>query len=375
MNKKSTLVLAALLAAFMLMSCSSHNPGKIDFFCDVELGTSSSELVSQLEQAGCEVFDHIEDGYVSVMEKSYGLNWMVDFYFAGDALDEINMGVICKDMRSKAEGNVSKIDQIIRKLGKQGKLTLLYGDADVVYESEDAWGLETRVHAYSTPDKLITVSRTLQNGQVSVLISDDYEPVAPSEIVSWDMGTIEKYEDVIGDISFSYEKIRFSDADYKFLEDEINDAVEMTVNRDKTFAADNLSDYSGLASEMFLNVASAEGYVSILNTYWWWVGAYPSYTFTGYALDVAGKKQVGLSDITGLSGKEIYDELLCQLDVMSSLYDVPVYEDDIPAGDEAFLKQLENQPFWFSEDGRLRLAFGKGAFFGKPEYEFYLNIK
>ena len=172
MKKYVFSVLITLFAVFTLMTCRSHNPGKIDFFCDIELGTLSSELVSQLEQAGCEVFDHIEDGYISVIEKSYGLNWMVDFYFEDNVLDEISMGVVCKDMRNKAEGNVTKIDQIIRELGKQGKIKLLYGDTDVVYESEDAWGLETRVHTYSTPDKLITVSRTLQNGQVWVLISD-----------------------------------------------------------------------------------------------------------------------------------------------------------------------------------------------------------
>lgn len=192
--------------------------------------------------------------------------------------------------------------------------------------------------------------------------------------------TVKKHKDKVCDSFFEYETVSFADKKYKVLENAINGYVEKMVQEDKSFLRKNEADFPHLknciAVESWGSVNAHGRYLTVHIIYWYYFGASPWYLAKSFAFDTDKNMLVNLAQITGLSGEQIFDEILRQLYENNELdrRDYSRLEDCLDER-ERYERQLENQAFDFTDDGRIRLSFDKADFFGKPDFEFYLDVK
>ncbi len=192
--------------------------------------------------------------------------------------------------------------------------------------------------------------------------------------------TVKKHKDKVCDSFFEYETVSFADKKYKVLENAINGYVEKMVQKDKRFLRENESDVPHLknciAVESWGSVNAHGRYLTVHIIYWYYFGTSPWYLAKSFTFDTDKNMLVNLAQITGLSGEQIFDEILRQLYENNELNrrDYSRLEDCLNER-ERYERQLENHAFDFTDDGRIRLSFDKEDFFGKPDFEFYLDVK
>ena len=193
--------------------------------------------------------------------------------------------------------------------------------------------------------------------------------------------TTEKHKDKVCDSFFEYETVTFTDKKYKVLENAINGYVEKMVLEDKAFLQENEADFPHLkncaAVESWESVNAHGRYLTAHIIYWYYFGASPWYLTKSFTFDTNQNALVNLAQITGLSGEQIFDEILRQLYENNELdgYDYSGLEDYLNDKREWYARELENQAFVFTDDGRIWLSFDKEDFFGKPDFDFYLDVK
>jgi len=192
--------------------------------------------------------------------------------------------------------------------------------------------------------------------------------------------TVEKHRDKVCDSFFEYETVSFADKKYKVLENAINGYVEKMAQKDKRFLRENEADFPHLkncnAVESWGSVNARGRYLTAHIIYWYYFGASPWYLTKSFTFDTNQNALVNLAQITGLSGEQIFDEVVRQLyenNVMTEFDKSRL--DDCMDEREWHERELENQAFAFTDDGRIRLSFDKSDFFGKPDFEFYLDVK
>ena len=117
-------------------------------------------------------------------------------------------------------------------------------------------------------------------------------------------------------------------------------------------------------------------YLNIIIIYWYYAGASPWYILKSFCFDTEKDELVNLAQITGLSGRQIFDEILQQLHENNEMNerDYSRLEDFLVERD-FYEQELENQAFVFTDDGRIMLRFDKADFLGKPDFEFYFDVK
>lgn len=174
--------------------------------------------------------------------------------------------------------------------------------------------------------------------------------------------------EAIGKYELRYELIKFSETRYKVLEETINNYVMNIIEEDKKFIEEKCEylSFSG-GTEIFFNIESANDILNINVMYWDSMGASPYYISKSFTYNLVNNEMVNLSDITGLSGKEILEEILRQYNEQCT-----VYEPVTLTKEENF---YENLPFVITDDGKIMLIFTRDSIFGKPEYDFYLKFK
>lgn len=193
--------------------------------------------------------------------------------------------------------------------------------------------------------------------------------------------TVEKHKDKVCGSFFEYETVSFADKKYKVLENAINGYVEKMAQKDKRFLRENEADFPHLknciAVESWCSVNAHDRYLTAHIIYWYYFGISPWYLTKSFTFDTDKNTLVNLSQITGLSGEQIFDEILRQLYENNELdgNDYSGLEDYLNGEREWYAQELENQAFTFTDDGRIRLSFDKEDFFGKPDFEFYLDVK
>ena len=192
--------------------------------------------------------------------------------------------------------------------------------------------------------------------------------------------TVEKHKDKVCGSFFEYETVSFADKKYKALENAINGYVEKMAQKDKRFLRENEADFPHLknciAVESWGSVNAHGRYLTAHIIYWYYFGVSPWYLTKSFTFDNDKNTLVNLSQITGLSGEQIFDEILRQLYENNEMteFDKSRVEDCMDER-EWHERELENRAFTFTDDGRIRLSFDKEDFFGKPDFEFYLDVK
>ena len=192
--------------------------------------------------------------------------------------------------------------------------------------------------------------------------------------------TVEKHKDKVCDSFFEYETVSFADKRYKVLENAINGYVEKMVQEDKSFLRENEADFPHLknciAVESWGSVNAHGRYLTAHIIYWYYFDASPWYLAKSFTFDTDLNALVNLAQITGLSGEQIFDEIVRQLYENNEMteFDKSRVEDCMDER-EWHERELENQAFTFTDDGRIRLSFDKVDFFGKPNFDFYLDVK
>jgi len=164
------------------------------------------------------------------------------------------------------------------------------------------------------------------------------------------------------------------------LENAINGYVKKMVQEDKSFLRENEADFPHLknciAVESWGSVNAHGRYLTAHIIYWYYFDASPWYLAKSFTFDTDLNALVNLAQITGLSGKQIFDEIVRQLYENNEMteFDKSRVEDYMDER-EWHERELENQAFTFTDDGRIRLSFDKEDFFGKPDFDFYLDVK
>lgn len=190
----------------------------------------------------------------------------------------------------------------------------------------------------------------------------------------------EKHKDAVCGSFFEYETVSFADKKYKALERAVNECVKEMVQKDELVLKENEADFPQVknynAVESWKIVKSYGRFLNVEIVYWYYFGASPWYLSKSFTFDTSKNALVNLSQITGLSGEQIWNEILRQLREDNEMTESDENRlADVLENRERYVKELENQAFGFTDDGRILLSFDKADFFGKPDFEFYFDVR
>ena len=191
---------------------------------------------------------------------------------------------------------------------------------------------------------------------------------------------IKEHKETVCGSFFEYQTVSFSDEKYKAFENPINEYVKSRIQSGRIFLQENEADFpqlkKGTAVESWVLVKSSGKYFNAIIVYWYYFGPSPWYLSKSFTFDTHKNALVNLAQITGLSGRQIFDEILRQLHENNEMNerDYSRLEDFLDERD-FYEQELENQAFVFTDDGRIRLEFDKADFLGKPDFEFYFDVK